>query len=94
MYFLCHYLQKHQAEELFVFQGQVEREDLGQHLVSVEDMLQKHSLLEQDIAVHGDRVKAIEDQSLEFLNPTDESMFWNAFISLGPKMLTKLRLFG
>ncbi|XP_076810469.1 spectrin beta chain, non-erythrocytic 1-like isoform X3 [Clavelina lepadiformis] len=52
--------------------GQVEREDLGQHLVSVEDMLQKHSLLEQDIAVHGDRVKAIEDQSLEFLNPTDE----------------------
>uniref|UniRef100_F6Q5V5 Spectrin beta chain n=1 Tax=Ciona intestinalis TaxID=7719 RepID=F6Q5V5_CIOIN len=52
--------------------GQLANEDLGQHLMGVEDILQKHMLLEQDITVHGDRVKAIENQSQEFLQPTDE----------------------
>uniref|UniRef100_H2ZPE1 Spectrin beta chain n=1 Tax=Ciona savignyi TaxID=51511 RepID=H2ZPE1_CIOSA len=52
--------------------GQLANEDLGQHLMGVEDILQKHMLLEQDITVHGDRVKAIESQSQEFLQPTND----------------------
>lgn len=57
-----------------VAQSQLERDDLGQHLLGVEDILQKHSLLQQDIVVHGERVKEIDEQSKEFLTPTEEGI--------------------
>ena len=53
--------------------------------MGVEDILQQHSLLQQDIAVHGDRVKEIDEQSKEFLSPTQEgkavkhSLLYNSF---------------
>lgn len=39
--------------------------------MGVEDLIQKHTLLEQDIAVHGDRVKVLEAQSSKFMEKQD-----------------------
>ena len=43
--------------------------------MGVEDILQKHSLLQQDIAVHGERVREIDEQSKEFRTPSEEGAF-------------------
>ncbi|XP_070577536.1 spectrin beta chain, non-erythrocytic 1-like isoform X2 [Ptychodera flava] len=45
-------------------------EDYGKHLMGVEDLLQKHALLDADIAVQGDRVKSVNKQATKFLGPT------------------------
>ena len=42
--------------------------DYGKHLMGVDDLLQKHSLLESDIRVIGDRVKAINAQAAKFVD--------------------------
>uniref|UniRef100_H3BC32 Spectrin beta chain n=1 Tax=Latimeria chalumnae TaxID=7897 RepID=H3BC32_LATCH len=42
--------------------------DFGKHLLEVEDLLQKHELLEADIAVQADRVKAVNSAALQFAN--------------------------
>lgn len=34
-------------------------QDYGKHLLGVEDLLQKHTLVEADIAIQADRVKAV-----------------------------------
>lgn len=34
-------------------------QDYGKHLLGVEDLLQKHALVEADIAIQADRVKAV-----------------------------------
>lgn len=47
-------------------------EDYGKHLMGVEDLLQKHSLVEADINVLGERVKGVVSQSQKFLE--DESV--------------------
>jgi len=47
--------------------GFVESDDVGEHLTAVVDLLQKHSLLEQDIKINEERIKSIELQSEEFL---------------------------
>ncbi|XP_077975326.1 spectrin beta chain, non-erythrocytic 1-like isoform X4 [Styela clava] len=52
--------------------NQLESEDYGQHLLGVEDLYQKHTLLEQDIAVHGERVKTLEAQSMKFIEPRED----------------------
>ncbi|VIO98225.1 beta-G spectrin, identical [Brugia malayi] len=44
-------------------------EDLGQHLMDVEDLLQKHSLLESDINIVGNRVKNVNSQAEKFALP-------------------------
>ncbi|CAD6199906.1 unnamed protein product [Caenorhabditis auriculariae] len=44
-------------------------EDLGAHLMDVEDLLQKHALLESDINIIGDRVRSAVEQSQKFRNP-------------------------
>uniref|UniRef100_F1KPP4 Spectrin beta chain n=1 Tax=Ascaris suum TaxID=6253 RepID=F1KPP4_ASCSU len=44
-------------------------EDLGQHLMDVEDLLQKHALLESDINIVGDRVKNVNGQAEKFTSP-------------------------
>ncbi|XP_039294197.1 spectrin beta chain isoform X2 [Nilaparvata lugens] len=43
-------------------------DDYGKHLMGVEDLLQKHKLVEADINVLGDRVKAVVHQSQRFLD--------------------------
>jgi len=47
-------------------------DDFGKHLMGVEDLLQKHSLVEADINVLGERVKQVVQHSQRFLD-TDES---------------------
>jgi spectrin beta len=43
-------------------------DDYGKHLMGVEDLLQKHSLVEADVNVLGERVKAVVQQSQRFLD--------------------------
>ncbi|XP_023611581.1 spectrin beta chain, erythrocytic [Myotis lucifugus] len=40
--------------------------EFGKHLLEVEDLLQKHKLMEADIAIQGDKVKAINTATLQF----------------------------
>ncbi|XP_058915030.1 spectrin beta chain, erythrocytic [Kogia breviceps] len=40
--------------------------EFGKHLLEVEDLLQKHKLMEADIAIQGDKVKAITTATLQF----------------------------
>ncbi|XP_032239849.2 spectrin beta chain isoform X2 [Nematostella vectensis] len=47
-------------------------EDYGKHLLGVEDLLQKHSLVEADIAAQADRVKTVNAQAEAFLHVEDE----------------------
>ena len=42
-------------------------EDYGKHLMGVEDLLQKHSLLEADVHVVGERVKTVNTQAQRFI---------------------------
>ena len=42
-------------------------EDYGKHLMGVEDLLQKHSLLEADVHVVGERVKTVNTQAHRFI---------------------------
>ncbi|XP_062554879.1 spectrin beta chain isoform X1 [Armigeres subalbatus] len=42
-------------------------DDFGKHLMGVEDLLQKHSLVEADINVLGERVKQVVQNSQKFL---------------------------
>ena len=43
-------------------------EDYGKHLMGVEDLLQKHALVEADINVLGERVKMVVQHSQRFLD--------------------------
>lgn len=47
-------------------------EDYGKHLLGVEDLLQKHSLVEADIAAMADRVKSVNNQAESFLQVEDD----------------------
>lgn len=47
-------------------------EDYGKHLLGVEDLLQKHSLVEADIAAQADRVKSVNEQAEVFLHMDNE----------------------
>ena len=49
----------------------MQSEDYGKHLVGVEDLLQKHSLLESDIKVVGERVGVINGQAEKFASDDD-----------------------
>ncbi|XP_056283080.1 spectrin beta chain, erythrocytic isoform X2 [Pseudoliparis swirei] len=42
--------------------------DFGKHLLEVEDLLQKHALLENDIALQADRVQGASAAALQFAN--------------------------
>lgn len=46
----------------------LQSEDYGKHLMGVEDLLQKHSLLESDIAILGARVNTINAQAQNFVD--------------------------
>jgi len=47
-------------------------DDYGKHLMGVEDLLQKHSLVEADINVLGDRVKSVVQNSQRFIGEEPE----------------------
>lgn len=53
-------------------QNRLASEDYGKHLMSVEDLLQKHALLESDIGVVGERVKSVVDTAAQFKEPVDD----------------------
>uniref|UniRef100_A0A7N4NSI0 Spectrin beta chain n=1 Tax=Sarcophilus harrisii TaxID=9305 RepID=A0A7N4NSI0_SARHA len=50
--------------------GRLQSQDLGKHLAGVEDLLQLHELVEADIAVQAERVRAISASALRFSDPT------------------------
>ncbi|KMQ98255.1 spectrin beta chain isoform x6 [Lasius niger] len=66
-------LQQNFQEKLYILDSMEEikmrllTDDYGKHLMGVEDLLQKHSLVEADINVLGERVKAVVQQSQKFL---------------------------
>lgn len=47
-------------------------DDYGKHLTGVEDLLQKQSLAEADIASLADRVKQLNEQAQEHANMADD----------------------
>lgn len=50
-------------------QGRLQSPDLGKHLAGVEDLLQLHELVEADIAVQAERVRAVSASALRFRDP-------------------------
>ena len=50
----------------------LQSEDYGKHLLSVQDLLEKHTLLEADILTISERVKAINSQANKFI---DQGLF-------------------
>uniref|UniRef100_A0A452RGG3 Spectrin beta chain n=1 Tax=Ursus americanus TaxID=9643 RepID=A0A452RGG3_URSAM len=49
--------------------GRLQSPDLGKHLAGVEDLLQLHELVEADIAVQAERVRAVSASALRFCDP-------------------------
>ena len=49
-------------------------EDYGKHLMGVEDLLQKHSLLEADIHVVGERVKMVNNSASQFIDDDTQEL--------------------
>lgn len=41
-------------------------QDYGKHLLGVEDLLQKHALVEADIAIQADRVNAVNTNANKY----------------------------
>ena len=41
-------------------------QDYGKHLLGVEDLMQKHALVEADIGIQADRVKAVNNNAQKF----------------------------
>lgn len=52
--------------------------DFGKHLLEVEDLLQKHALLENDIALQAERVQSASAAALKFANGDSK---WNTLIA-------------
>ncbi|XP_019115051.2 spectrin beta chain, non-erythrocytic 1 isoform X2 [Larimichthys crocea] len=46
-------------------------QDYGKHLLGVEDLLQKHALVEADIAIQADRVRNVNGNAQKFANDMD-----------------------
>ncbi|KAK7507079.1 hypothetical protein BaRGS_00001930 [Batillaria attramentaria] len=70
---LTHNLHKIFQEMLYILgwmeeiKARLMSEDYGKHLMGVEDLLQKHSLLEADVHVVGERVKTVNTQAQRFI---------------------------
>lgn len=58
-----------------ILQGQLLSLDFGKHLLEVEDLLQKHLLVEADIAVQAERVRSANAAALKFANGDSEYSF-------------------
>ncbi|XP_017317267.1 spectrin beta chain, non-erythrocytic 1 isoform X2 [Ictalurus punctatus] len=46
-------------------------QDYGKHLLGVEDLLQKHTLVEADIAIQADRVKSVNTNAQKFADDSE-----------------------
>lgn len=46
-------------------------QDYGKHLLGVEDLLQKHALVEADIAIQADRVKSVNANAQKFADDSE-----------------------
>ena len=46
-------------------------QDYGKHLLGVEDLLQKHSLVETDISVQADRVRSVNNNAHKFAEDSE-----------------------
>lgn len=57
------------------WQGRLQSQDLGKHLAGVEDLLQLHELVEADIAVQAERVRAVSASALRFCD-TEKGDSW------------------
>lgn len=55
-----------------LLQSRLLSEDYGKHLMSVEDLLQRHSMLEADIAVLGERIKSVNSQANKYIDGSDD----------------------
>ena len=75
-------------------------EDYAKHLLGVEDLLQKHSLVEADIAAQADRVKSVNEQAEIFLHLDNEDdgkyttmlcCCWRSFVALWVKLCCDAR---
>ncbi|XP_076464437.1 spectrin beta chain-like isoform X2 [Babylonia areolata] len=70
---LTHNLHKIFQEMLYILgwmeeiKARLMSEDYGKHLMGVEDLLEKHSLLEADVHVVGERVKTVNTQAQRFI---------------------------
>ena len=74
-------------------------EDYGKHLLGVEDLLQKHSLVEADIAAQADRVQSVNEQADVFLVMDNEEdgkkcyvMAWRTFLLMLKKQKMKNKI--
>uniref|UniRef100_A0A0K8SEL8 Spectrin beta chain n=2 Tax=Lygus hesperus TaxID=30085 RepID=A0A0K8SEL8_LYGHE len=75
-------------------------DDYGKHLMGVEDLLQKHSLVEADINVLGERVKVVvqqtqkfsEDQTAEGYRPCDTTIIEERIQQLQDSYMELVRL--
>lgn len=59
------------------WQTQLLSQECGQHLVEADDLLQKHGLLEGDIAAQSERVEALNAAALRFSQLQGKSEEWN-----------------
>lgn len=64
--------------------------EFGKHLLEVEDLLQKHKLMEADIAIQGDKVKAITKATLQFTEEKGETSDVSLLRPLKPDFLVLL----
>lgn len=69
--------------------------DLGKHLLEVEDLLQKHALVENDIALRAERVQSASAAALQFANGDSKSEQLGVFcVSLQANCYFASRLFS
>lgn len=55
--------------EVILFQQlRLQSEDYGKHLLGVDDLIQKHSLLESDINVIGNRVETMTAEAQKYVD--------------------------
>lgn len=58
-------------------------QDYGKHLLGVEDLLQKHALVEADIAIQADRVRNVNSNAQKFALDVEGKEICRCLIVLG-----------
>lgn len=64
IFYEVHYLEASMAD----LKSKLISDDYGKHLMGVEDLLQKHGLIERDITLLGDRINAVKNESEKFIS--------------------------
>lgn len=52
-------------------------QDYGKHLLGVEDLLQKHALVEADIAIQADRIKGVNASARKFASEGEGKFYFH-----------------